>query len=391
MTDDRLSRPLASRAAIVALIVTSFAVARYSLPKRTVSPSDLWADAIVSSFNPGDDAVAETHKRFAKAISVSDNPDHVYVSLGDYLRGPVPLWHTWNKAFGDDQELMAAAANEALRGAGTNRVLSFLNGDNGAAQAYVAAIAISPTSRLAHFRVSVFGEKTVALRSARWLAKNEPRNALGLYLEAALVADDDRERFFKLMSDAVGRPNLELPDEVLPEPTNTVYPPSFEKFAGLPVTKAGLKFLGHRHNQLVSFVDPFRDSVERLLAELLEIADDRGHPRSDSAAIIHQQVCHQLVFNESGNLFLATTGELRRRDSYQLLLNRLSAEQRRILHCESMNGQIKRFGELMSEGGWPTLTKMRKTSLDEILSGKFDAVAAETDVVRRFQALAREP
>lgn len=391
MSGTKLSKSLAVTIAAIAVACTALAVGQFSARHQTSEPSELWANAILYSFDRGEDASKRTLRRFAEAIAASDNASNIYVSLGDYLRGPVPFANAWNKAFGDDEKLAAATSDPDGLYASVDGIISIMDGDDQAAAAYVAAVREDPDNRLAHFRVALYGDTDEGIASARWLITNDSSNALGLYLEAAHAIACAPDSVLPLMQAAVSRPAIHLPSDVVPDPGTATFPESFEHFSGQPVSKSALGFIVHRVNTMFSFDDPLGSAIELVLAHILQIADDCGDPRSETAILIHQQLCHQLVFNTSAELFISFSGIFQHEDSYQLLLSRLAPTHPMVQTCELKHKQVQRFRELLKSHWRPGREEIRKFTPEMILSGAVNAVAAETALVTQIQKMALQP
>lgn len=382
---------VATAIATVAVVIAALGVGQFSARRQSLTPEDRWANAILHSFAPGDDAPRRTLVRFAEAIAASDSPSNIYVSLGDYLRGPVPVAGAWQEAFGSDEKLFAAAADHDALDAGIDSVFEVMNGGDESTAAYLGALRADPGNRLAHFRVSVYGDDETGLASSQWLTKNDTANALGLYLEAAYAIDQHPGSVLKLMKTAVSRPSIYLPPDVFPVSANTTFPSFFERFSGKPVSSTALEYIVHRQNTWFDFNDSLRNGVEMALDHVFKIADDCGDARSEDAIVIHQQACHQLIFNQSGNLLLSFSGIFRHDDSYRLLTERIQPSSPMFAVCERQHRQVQRFRMLLKSHWQPRHEQIREVSPDMIFSGTANPVQAETNVVMEVQSMALEP
>lgn len=391
MGDSSSAKPLAVIIALIAVICTSLAVSRFSDYQQTSTASNLWANAVLNSLSPNDDAATRTLDRFAVAIAGSDDSSNIYVSLGDYLRGPAHVAEAWQQAFGNDQELVEAAISDpdALY-TKADGIISIMNRDDQAAAAYAAAVCENSTNRLAHFRVAVYGDTDAGIASSQWLTANDSSNALGLYLEAAYALEHAPDSVLQLMQAAVSRPAIHFPPDVIPELGTTTFPQFFEQFSGQPVTKSALRFIVHRQNSMFDFNDPVRNAIERVLDHVAQIADDCGDPHSESAILIHQHACHQLVFNTSAKLSLSFSGIFRHDDSHKLL-SRLAPTHPMIKTCELKHKQVQRFGQLLKSHWGPSNEEIRKFTPEMIFSGTVDPVTAETALVTQVQEMALQP
>ena len=219
-----------------------------------------------------------------------------------------------------------------------------MNGDDESAAAYLAAVRSDPSNRLAHFRVSVYGDEEAGLTSSQWLTKNDSENALGLYLEAAYAVDQAPNSVLQLMATAVCRPAISLPPDVIPLPPDTTFPPFFNHFSGKPVSAPALEYIVHRQNTWFDFNDSLRSGIEQVLDHVIEIANDGEDARSEDAIVIHQQACHQLIFNQSGNLSLSFSGIFRHDDSHRLLIERIPPSNPVFAVCERQHRQVQPWG-----------------------------------------------
>ncbi|MFO0975782.1 MAG: hypothetical protein U0996_05250 [Planctomycetaceae bacterium] len=391
MQYSNFAKSLSVSVALSGLVCISFFVMRLSDRQLSPTPADLWASAILYSFEPEEDASRKTLHRFAEAISVADNPSDVYISLGDYLRGPIPVAGAFKKAFGDREKLAVAAARQDVLYNSIDQIFSVMNGGEESVAAYVAAVKASPGSRLAHFRVGVYGDSDASLASSQWLTRHDSTNALGLYLEAAHAVRRDTDSTLELLGTAVSRPAIFIPPDVVPDPVATCFPPVFGRYSGRRANKSSLEFIVHRQNTWFDFNDPFRHGVELMLDQVIQIADDCGDPRSTAAIVTHHQACHQLVFNTSANLSLSFIGVFRHQHSYQLLLDRFRPSDPVFKNCEAKQEQILRFRQLLKSHWKQRHQKILEYSPEMIFSGEVNRVAAEAALTAEVQSMALQP
>ena len=193
------------------------------------------------------------------------------------------------------------------------------------------------------------------------------------------------------MATAVCRPAISLPPDVIPLPPDTTFPPFFNHFSGKPVSAPALEYIVHRQNTWFDFNDSLRSGIEQVLDHVIEIANDGEDARSEDAIVIHQQACHQLIFNQSGNLSLSFSGIFRHDDSHRLLIERIPPSNPVFAVCERQHRQVQRFRKLLKSHWQPRHEEIREVSPDMIFSGTVNPVRAETKLVTEVQSMALKP
>jgi hypothetical protein len=193
------------------------------------------------------------------------------------------------------------------------------------------------------------------------------------------------------MATAVSRPTISLPPDVIPLSADTTFPSFFDQHSGQPVSAGALEYIVHRQNTWFDFNDSFRNGIQLVLDHIMEIAIDCGDARSEDAILIHQQACHQLIFNQSGNLSLSLLGVFRHVSSHRLLTERVASDDPAFAVCERQHRQVERFRKLLASHWEPRHEKIRGISPDLIFSGTAYPVRAETELVLEVQSMALQP
>lgn len=242
-------------------------------PSRHAPPTadDLWAEAILYSLPVDGVDADDVVRKFDDAIAAGDDKAAVYVSLGDFHRGP----HVVASIFTDLVAEVAVAGPESNKlEAKANSLIETIRGADPSIQAYFAATEVDPDCAVAWYRLACHATGDVRLTACRWLQEHRPENALGWYLEAIHHSEgEDVQVVLECIQRGNERAVFRTYPAGYPQQLTLVYPREFDEFAGDPVPASAVEITARKAiDEYFSFADPLRQGLRAVTYRLCDAA-----------------------------------------------------------------------------------------------------------------------
>lgn len=379
-------------AVVVVLGLMLFAVGPTVQPQsQSRTPDDLWAEAILYSLPlEGCDSADVVH-RYERAIAAADDKAAVYVSLGDFYRGPTVAGAMFAEFAAALVESQGAPSEEAEAAAG--QFLAVVEGADPSLNAYIAATQADPECLPAWYRLACFAKGEVRLSACRWLQDHAPENALGWYLEAVYHAEEED---FDAVLDAVGRGNqcstFRIYPLKYPQNLTLAYPAVYDELAGVPVPASAVAMLAKKTvAEFFQFADPMHQGV-RAVVEALCDREEAHAANNDPVAVVHRAIAaHEFTVKiaavDPPDVGITVTALGSSYESMRRLRELLPRDSAGLKAREDVHSKVVRYRDLLNTKFFDEFRKeIERHDPAEFMRGTVDPLRSEDRLLREIRA-----